>query len=769
MIISIVNRSNSILDADLQRVVRAINRQIAEDFEPYWSFGATLRLEGKVGTRPDKESLADLRGDAVIYLWDEVDMDDALGYHDANSYGIPYGFVFTKLSKKLNENWTVTLSHEALELLGDAQGNLLVQGPHPDKPNMEVFHWFEMCDAVQGQIYELDGVQVANFVLPLYFTKEEQEGGRNDFLGLVDKKGKGLDSFGVAPGGYVGFFNPKTRQHEQWSAPADKDARKRLKIKNQATFGRGYRRSHPGDGVAATAAALATERGPAATLLAGAARTPAMSGHAESTAALGAAPAATAADPIKHIVVLMMENRSFDHMLGGMRAVDPNVEGIDDAKPFVNTKPDGTPIPQQPIAQWIMSHDLDHEHEGTMEELGTPSSPMSGFVTAHLKRYPKAPDSELAQVMAYFPFGKTPKGDTLPVLHTLAREFGVCDHWFSSMPGPTWQNRFFALSGTSLGHTKMPSLSDPGAMRIYYQETIFDRLTESGVSWKIFHDGIPQSIVLTRLLTRYLTFRGYGDMDEFSKLAAGDPANFPKFSFIEPCYFGKTENDQHPPADVRRGEQLIADVYNALRGNLKLWESTLLVVTSDEHGGFCDHVAPPATVAPDEHVAEWTFDRLGVRVPSILVSPWIDRGVIKTVFDHTSLLRYLCEKWSLDPMGARMLPQAGSKQANSFDAELKRRSFARTDTPQQLSAAPIKPVLGAVTQPEPPIVGSREALLMFIDQLPDPVPKVAKKTKLATAGAKSARAMARSSSPEEAVASAQRKLEGLRKKRTVNT
>ena len=767
MIISIVNRSNSILDADLQRVVRAINRQIAEDFEPYWSFGATLRLEGKVGTRPDKESLADLRGDAVIYLWDKVDMDDALGYHDTNSYGIPYGFVFTELSKKLDEDWAVTLSHEALELLGDAQGNLLVQGPHPDKPNMEVFHWFEMCDAVQGQTYELDGVRVANFVLPLYFTKEEQEGGRNDFLGHVDKQGKGLDSFGVATGGYVGFFNPKTRQHEQWSAPEDKEAQKRLRIKSKATFGRGYRRSHPGDGIQATEAALALQRRLPAALLAGAAKIPAKRAHTASVPVLGAAPAITAADPIKHVVVLMMENRSFDHMLGGMRAVDPNVEGIDEAKPFVNAKPDGTPIPQQPIAKWVMNHDLDHEHEGTLEELGTPSSPRSGFLSAHLKRYPNAPDSELLQVMAYFPFGKTPKGDALPVLHTLAREFGVCDHWFSSMPGPTWQNRFFALSGTSLGHTKMPSLSDPGAMRIYYQETIFDRLTESGVSWKIFHDGIPQSIVLTRMLTRYLTFRGYGDMDEFSKLAAGDSANFPKFSFIEPCYFGKTENDQHPPADVRQGEQLIADVYNALRANTKLWESTLLVVTSDEHGGFCDHVPPPATVAPDEHVAEWSFDRLGVRVPTILVSPWIDRGVIKTVFDHTSLLRYLCEKWGLDPLGARMLPKAGNKQANSFDAELKRRSDARIDTPKELTAASIKPVLGAMPQTEPPLVGSREALLMFIDQLPEPVPTVSKKAKLASSSTKRARAKERPTNPGETVAAAQLKLESLRKKVSV--
>jgi hypothetical protein len=115
MIISIINHSNGqVTDEQLQGAVRAINRQIAEDYEPYWSIGATLRLEGRSGQKPEKQNIADMRGDAVIYLWDKVDVEGALGYHDANNRGIPYGFVFTELSKKLVENWTVTLSHEAL-------------------------------------------------------------------------------------------------------------------------------------------------------------------------------------------------------------------------------------------------------------------------------------------------------------------------------------------------------------------------------------------------------------------------------------------------------------------------------------------------------------------------------------------------------------------------------------------------------------------------------------------------------------------------------
>lgn len=740
MIISIVNRSKSISDEELQCVLRAINRQIAEDFEPYWSFGAKLRLEGKIGKSPEKEALPELRGDAVIYLWDETDVEDALGYHDKNAYGIPYGFVFTELSKKLGEQWSVTLSHEALELLGDAQGNLLVQGPHPEKPSLEVFHWFEMCDAVQSQTYKIDGIDVSNFVLPLYFTTDEQEGGRNDFLGRLTK-GKGLESFGVAAGGYIGFFNPRTREHEQWSPPKDAKAKKRLAVKSSAKYGRGYLRRHTQAPTGRERAHLEVLRG----------------------RQMVKASATPENDPIKHVVVLMMENRSFDHMLGGMTKIDPRVEGVRLNNPYTNKTPNGDAFKQLPGADWVITRDPDHEHKETLDQLGNSENPMSGFVSSFLKRYPNASSAELAQVMAYFDFGDTDKADTLPALHKLAREFGVCDHWFSSMPGPTWQNRFFVHSGTSLGHTKMPSLSDPSAMHIYYQETIFDRLSDSGIDWKIFHDGIPQSIVLTQLLTRYLTFRGYSDMDDFFSAAKGEHADFPQYAFIEPRYFGSQENDQHPPADVRHGDALIADVYNAIRANQALWESTLLIITSDEHGGFYDHVPPPTTIAPDDHTAEWDFDRLGVRVPTVLVSPWIEKGVIKTVFDHTSLLRYLCEKWGLEPLGLRMQATAGDKRANTFADELKKLKALRTDTPLKLIAAKIPQKMRVTAAKEPPIVGSREALLMFVDQLPERVSETDKKAmRPELRGMK--RKPQRKTSPTLSVVSAEEKLARLRSK-----
>ncbi|NWF74332.1 MAG: hypothetical protein HXY51_15015 [Nitrospirae bacterium] len=238
MIISVINHTaGQVSDEEVQKAVRAINRQIREDYEPYWHIGGELRLEGKSGAKPSKQNLSDMRGDAVLYLWNSVDVDDALGYHDANNRGIPYGFVFTELAKQLGEDWSVTLSHEAIEMLGDSEVNLLVQDPHPADPDRTVFHWYEMCDAVQTEIYEIDGVAVSNFVLPLYFTGGDEKGGRNDFLGR-SYKGKTLRSFGVNPGGYVGFFDPEKGDHDTFSAKGDGVATRRMALKFRARSAR---------------------------------------------------------------------------------------------------------------------------------------------------------------------------------------------------------------------------------------------------------------------------------------------------------------------------------------------------------------------------------------------------------------------------------------------------------------------------------------------------------------------------------------------------
>lgn len=238
MIISVINHTN-LSDIDVQRAIRAVNVQIDQDFFPYWSIGATMRLEGRIGEDPNPQNpAANLRGDAIIYLEDKVGRDDPLGFHDLHFSGIPFGFVYTELSRQLGEPWQVTLSHEALELIADAEVNRLVMGPHPDPKQKErlVFHWYEMCDAVQAEHYDIAGVPVSNFVLPLYFTVDGEPGSRNDFLGTRKRGGLTLASFGINPGGYVGFYDPDKGEHD--TSFADAKARKRATIKSKAGFAR---------------------------------------------------------------------------------------------------------------------------------------------------------------------------------------------------------------------------------------------------------------------------------------------------------------------------------------------------------------------------------------------------------------------------------------------------------------------------------------------------------------------------------------------------
>ncbi len=234
MLISVVNHTNGELsDEQVQDGLRAVNRQITFDFKPHWHRSAELRLDGPAGRAPDDTFLPELRGDAVLYLWNSVAVDDALRYHERNAGGLPFGVIFVELSAALDEPWTVALSHEALELIGDPDANRLVAGPHPGDPNHQVFHWYEVCDAVQDDRYPIDGIWVSNFLLPLYFTATGEVGGRNDFLGRLHK-GRPLPSFGINPGGYVGFYDPSTREHERVSRSGDDRARARLQVESRA-------------------------------------------------------------------------------------------------------------------------------------------------------------------------------------------------------------------------------------------------------------------------------------------------------------------------------------------------------------------------------------------------------------------------------------------------------------------------------------------------------------------------------------------------------
>ncbi|HLI11494.1 MAG TPA: alkaline phosphatase family protein [Alphaproteobacteria bacterium] len=352
-------------------------------------------------------------------------------------------------------------------------------------------------------------------------------------------------------------------------------------------------------------------------------------------------------DPIRHVVLLILENHSFDQMLGAAKALHPNLDGVDPAHARINRDDRGGLYRQALTTERQMLLDPCHDLECVERQLENGNA---GFVLDFARSYPESSAEARGFVMGYYPLG------FLPALHGLARDFTICDHWFSSLPGPTWPNRFFALSGTSSGRVDMPHDGSHGLDLAGWfeqtQPTLFDRLNEQAIHWKVYFHDIPQSSVLCRQRLPHNVAR-YFYIDDFFADAHGAESDFPQFSLIEPDYLGINENDDHPPHDIMKAEKLLADVYNALRANGPLWESTLLVVFYDEHGGFYDHVEPPAATPPDAHREDYGFDRLGVRVPALLVSPWVERRVEPTRFDHTSLLKYLIEKWGLGPLGAR--------------------------------------------------------------------------------------------------------------------
>jgi phospholipase C len=351
----------------------------------------------------------------------------------------------------------------------------------------------------------------------------------------------------------------------------------------------------------------------------------------------------TPADPIKHVIVLMLENRSFDHMLGGLSPVIPGLNGVDPAASRGNKDYDGTEYKQVGGAAYDLNYDPKHELQHVAHQM---SGGNAGFVEDFSRSYHLSQSSDRAEIMKYFEDGR------LPALHTLAKNFGVCDQWFSSVPGPTWANRFFMHSGTSIGIVSMPEGIMDANLHWYDQTTLYDRLNEKKITWRIYYSDIPQSLMLVHQMEPH-NVKNYFKMHQFYLDVAADEKEFPQYSFIEPAYYPPGASDDHPPHDIMEGEKLIAEIYNALRRNDDLWKSTLFIVLFDEHGGLYDHVVPPPAVPPDHYAQEYDFTQLGIRVPAILISPYVAKGVIKERFDHTSILKYAIDKWNLGPLGQR--------------------------------------------------------------------------------------------------------------------
>lgn len=446
--------------------------------------------------------------------------------------------------------------------------------------------------------------------------------------------------------------------------------------------------------------------------------------------------------PIKHVVVMMFENRSFDSMLGFLYKDSKNKSPL--GHPFEGltgseTNPDskGNPISVFPIVNdniysyYMPKKDPGEGFANTNFQLFGASkppypngiAPNQGFVrdfenninnaplekkekdenavpntetpqketsykytkhtaykNEHYKKwYQSPPPSEGLKVVPDFP-GTEPKDimgiytqEMLPVLSGLAKAYAVCDHWYCSAPTETLPNRAFTHMGTSQGY-----LYDE--VHSYSAKSIFSQLTEHGETWGIFgNNGKPYTLPFCQDLPKTPPKGSMvGSFKTFQ--SALTDKTLPTYSFLEPVW-GTKGNSQHPNYDVAAGEAYLYEIYQSLKSS-DYWEDTLLIITYDEHGGCYDHITPPnnAVSPPAKSTAfDFDFTRYGVRVPTLLISPWIEAGTVyrtnsKTPLDHTSILSTLEKCFNLPPLTER------DKSAPDV-TDVLTLSKARTDTP----------------------------------------------------------------------------------------
>lgn len=407
---------------------------------------------------------------------------------------------------------------------------------------------------------------------------------------------------------------------------------------------------------------------------------------------------------IRHIVAVMLENRSFDNMCGWLYREGPppslflprgstpapyaglnpalfnpiseqyftdgsgGIYPISDRAPAANT-PD--PDPEEDFA------DVNEQLFGPEAPNQAPRWPNLGFAVNYAKA--SAP-LDAAQIMQPF------SADQAPVIAALARNFAICDAWFSSVPSNTWPNRSFFHSGTSNGRVVNGAHPNPLAWNV---RTIFNVLEDSGVSWRVYSAAAAApalTLLMSPRLWQFSSFGRFRRFDDFQKDCAG--GTLPQYSFLEPSFI-VDPNDEHPPHDITAGERFLWEIWQAVSQS-PAWPQTLLLITYDEHGGTYDHVMPPWNAAPPDAASNpgdqgFPFNRFGVRVPMIAVSPWIQAGAVfrsdspdGVPYDHTSMLAALRDWLGLS--AGKMLTSKRIERAPNL-GQILTRDRARTDLP----------------------------------------------------------------------------------------
>ncbi|KAL6654889.1 hypothetical protein ACP70R_008354 [Stipagrostis hirtigluma subsp. patula] len=402
------------------------------------------------------------------------------------------------------------------------------------------------------------------------------------------------------------------------------------------------------------------------------------------------------AGKIKTVVVLVQENRSFDHMLGWMKSLNPEIDGVTGAElNHLVAGDSSSPAIHFGDGSEYVDPDPGHSFQAMYEQIygdpytwgvtspatkpGVAVPPMSGFVQQAEK---EKPGMSQTVINGFRP-------DAVPVYRELVREFAVCDRWFASVPTSTQPNRLFVHSATSHGLVS----NDRDKLREGLpQRTIFDALYDAGLSFGVYYQ-FPPAVLFYRNMRQLKYALKFHPYDIEFKLHC-KLGKLPNYVVIEQRWFDLKllpGNDDHPSHDVANGQRLVKEVYEALRSGPQ-WHETLLIITYDEHGGFFDHVPTPIGVpSPDGIVSDapvsFAFDRLGVRVPALFISPWIEPGTVvhrpsgpepTSQYEHSSIPATVKKIFNLKEFLTRRDAWAGT-----FESVLTR-DTPRTDCPEKL-------------------------------------------------------------------------------------
>jgi phospholipase C len=360
---------------------------------------------------------------------------------------------------------------------------------------------------------------------------------------------------------------------------------------------------------------------------------------------------------VEHVVVLMLENRSFDHMLGYL-SLEGGRGDVDGLRAEFANEHGGRRYPVHHLGTTAIADDPDHSAGSVDLQIG--GGKMDGFAASFAETLSRrgVQGGDAGQVMGYY------TAADVPVYDHLAREFAVCDRWFSSVPGATWPNRLYAICGRAAGsRDDLPHNLPP----LYDQPSFVRHLDAHGVSWRwySFEAGTLRFADACYCLGHHDRFAFFSktslnwkarlevrtDTRAASFLEDAARGTLPSVAWIDPNFsnfnpIGFQPNDDHAPADVKDGQELVLAVYHALATSPQ-WDKTLLVIFYDEHGGFFDHVPPPQATDDDPQ----TFGRYGVRVPALIVSAWVQPGTVShTLFDHTSIITTILLRFCPDAL-----------------------------------------------------------------------------------------------------------------------